>query len=250
MALVLVGAAASVGLTTAGPAAPGPTEGAAAVAEGASSLPPPPSPSARASGLAKRSTATKSPAVKRSGRTVTVPARGPGTYVRAQAHARPASSRGRLYRFDVRVEKGLAIDADRAARTVAATLNDRRSWRGTGRWRFQLVPAGQDADLHVYLVTPGTTDRLCAPLQTRGEVSCQRGTKVVLNAKRWLRGATGYGADVAGYRRYLVNHEFGHALGYGHLTCPRQGRPAPVMLQQTKGLQGCRPNPWPATTGD
>lgn len=239
MALALVGAAASVGLTMAGPAAPGPTDGAAAVVESTSSLPP-----------AKRSSATKSRAVKRSARTVTVPAHGPGTYVRAQAHVPPPSSRGRLYRFDVRVEKGLPIDADRVARTVAATLNDRRSWRGTGRWRFQLVRAGQDADLHVYLVTPGTADRLCAPLKTRGEVSCQRGTKVVLNAKRWQRGAPGYGADVAAYRRYLVNHEFGHALGYGHLTCPRHGRLAPVMLQQTKGLQGCRPNPWPATRGD
>ncbi len=161
-----------------------------------------------------------------------------------------ASARGRLLRFDVAVEKGLPIDADQAARTIAATLNDARSWRGTRSVRFQLVASAQAADLHVRLVTPKTTDRLCAPLKTRGEVSCQRGTKVVLNAKRWLRGSPSYGSDLINYRRYLVNHEFGHAIGYQHLKCPGKGKPAPVMLQQTKGLRGCRKNPWPATTGD
>ena len=103
-------------------------------------------------------------------------------------------------------------------------------------------------DLHVYVATPGTTDRLCAPLLTRGSVSCQNGVRVVLNAERWVSGAAAYGRDTVGYRRYLVNHEFGHALGRQHVGCPRKGRPAPVMLQQTKGLDGCRANPWPTRT--
>ena len=124
-------------------------------------------------------------------------------------------------------------------------LNDRRSWRGTGRWRFQLVSSASDATLHAYIVTPGTTDRLCTPLLTRGEVSCQNGNKVVLNAKRWMLGADSYGSDVHGYRRYLVNHEFGHSLGHQHVGCPGRGKRAPVMMQQTKGLGGCRKNPWP-----
>ena len=67
-------------------------------------------------------------------------------------------------------------------------LDDPRSWRGTRRWRFELAPVGQSATLHAYIVTPKTTDRLCAPYLTRGEVSCQNGNRVVLNAKRWLLG--------------------------------------------------------------
>ena len=162
----------------------------------------------------------------------------------------PASDRGRLIRFDVQVEKNLAIDSDAAARLIAKVLNDRRSWRGTGRWRFQLVSSASEATLHAYIVTPGTTDRLCAPLLTRGEVSCQNGNRVVLNAKRWMLGADSYGSDVAGYRRYLVNHEFGHSLGYQHVGCPSRGKRAPVMMQQTKGLGGCRKNPWPLSGSD
>ena len=174
--------------------------------------------------------------------------RGPGTYRRAKVSVGTTADEGRLYRYDVRVEKGLDLDPDEVARALQKTLDDPRSWRSTGRARFSLVAAGEGADLHAYLVTPGTTDRLCAPLLTRGEVSCRAGDKVVLNAKRWVFGSEAFGPDVASYRQYLTNHEFGHALGRSHVGCPRPGRPAPVMLQQTKGLQGCTANPWPSVT--
>ncbi|MFM9755298.1 DUF3152 domain-containing protein [Streptomyces turgidiscabies] len=40
----------------------------------------------------------------------------------------------------------------------------------------------------------------------------------------------------------------GHRLGYGHVTCDKDGDLAPVMQQQTKFLEydgiRCRPNPW------
>jgi hypothetical protein len=176
---------------------------------------------------------------------IVVPATGPGTYDTAGVQVKPASAQGRLIRFDVRVEKNLDISPDEAAKIIAGILNDERSWRGSRRWRFELVSAASNkAELHAHIVTPGTTDRLCAPLDTGGEVSCQTGNKVVLNAKRWLLGAKSYGSDVTNYRIYLVNHEFGHYLGYRHVTCPGPGRPAPVMMQQTKGLHGCRKSPW------
>jgi hypothetical protein len=176
---------------------------------------------------------------------ITVPATGPGRYRPAEVDIRSASSGGRLIRYDVKVEENLDIEPDEAARMIAGVLNDKRSWRGSGRVRFELVSGDSDrAELHAYIVTPGTTDRLCAPLATRGEVSCQNGNRVVLNAKRWQLGAKAYGRDVTNYRRYLVNHEFGHYIGHGHVECPGRGRLAPIMLQQTKGLDGCRKNPW------
>jgi hypothetical protein len=181
---------------------------------------------------------------------VEVPASGPGTYHAANKSSRPTTSAGSLIRYDVRVEKGLSIDPDKAAVLIQGILDDKRSWRGSGRWRFELTPAGGSATLHAYIVTPETTDRLCAPYLTRGEVSCQNGNRVVLNAKRWLLGVDSYGSDLTNYRRYLVNHEFGHALGKHHVDCPGSGRLAPVMMQQTKGLGACRKNPWPQASED
>jgi hypothetical protein len=170
---------------------------------------------------------------------------GPGTYQAARKSVPSTSFHGALIRYDVRVEDGLSIGPDKAALLIQGVLDDTRSWRGTRRWRFELVPVGQSATLHVYIVTPKTTDRLCAPYLTRGEVSCQNGNRVVLNAKRWVFGVDSYGSDLTNYRRYLVNHEFGHALGKHHLDCPGPGRLAPVMMQQTKGLGVCKKNPWP-----
>jgi hypothetical protein len=70
------------------------------------------------------------------------------------------------------------------------------------------------------------------------------GGRAVLNRWRWRVGAAAY-SRVERYRVYLVNHEVGHLLGHHHLGCPASGARAPVMMQQTKGVAPCRPNPWP-----
>jgi hypothetical protein len=67
----------------------------------------------------------------------------------------------------------------------------------------------------------------------------------VVNAMRWQRGADAYAGRLADYRDYVVNHEVGHALGRGHVGCPGRGQPAPVMMQQTKGVGACLPSAWP-----
>ena len=169
-----------------------------------------------------------------------IPLQGDGKFDTEASSGRRAGS-GNLLTYEVGVEGGVPVDASEFAAEVERTLSDPRGWTSRG-WAFQRARA---AGTRILLATPATTDRLCAPLQTRGEVSCRNGDLVVINAVRWTRGATSYSGDVARYRQYLINHEVGHRLGRGHETCAAPGAKAPVMAQQTKGLQGCTLNPWP-----
>ncbi|HVQ86736.1 MAG TPA: DUF3152 domain-containing protein [Actinomycetes bacterium] len=78
--------------------------------------------------------------------------------------------------------------------------------------------------------------------------SCRVGRYVVINQDRWRFGTPYFlatGATMAEYRAMVIDHETGHWFGLGHATCSKRGAPAPVMMQQSKGLHGCEPNPWP-----
>lgn len=147
---------------------------------------------------------------------------------------------GSTVSFTVEVEDGIAVDPKDFAKDVEKVLFDRRSWPE----RFERVDHGA-ADFRLILASPELTDELCLPLDTAGIYSCFQPGRVVLNAMRWKRGADAYGDDLKGYRIYMVNHEVGHALGHDHLECPGSGEKAPVMMQQTKGVAPCEPNPWP-----
>lgn len=173
---------------------------------------------------------------------VRIPDRASGRF-RAAPGRSPEAGRGTVLRYTVAVERGLPYAVDEVAPIVEATLSDPRGWTRGGRHAFQRVPARPD--IRVLLASPDTTDELCAPLQTRGQVSCRNGALVVLNARRWAYGIPDYEGDLRRYRQYVVNHEVGHALGAGHVPCPGRGRLAPLMQQQSHGLDGCRPNPWP-----
>ena len=78
--------------------------------------------------------------------------------------------------------------------------------------------------------------------------SCRVGRYVIINQDRWLHTTPVWkdsGLGRRNYRHLVVNHETGHWLGHRHAYCGGPGQLAPVMQQQSKGLQGCRANPWP-----
>ncbi|MFD0774109.1 DUF3152 domain-containing protein, partial [Streptomonospora algeriensis] len=154
----------------------------------------------------------------------------------------PAGTGPRM-RYIVEVEKGLPGKAADFATAVEQILADERGWRGEDEVSMQRVEQG-DADFRVALAAPETVDRMCAPLQTMGRVSCTKGDRAIINQNRWVSGVEHFDGDLRTYRIYVVNHEVGHALGRGHVSCPGRGEPAPVMQQQTFGLQGCEPNGW------
>lgn len=152
---------------------------------------------------------------------------------------------GHLVTYAVEVEGGLPVDPDCFARVVELTLGDRRGWLASGRYAFRRVSA--EPGVIVTLASPATVDAHCLPLRTNGIFSCWNGSRAMLNYDRWERGVEHF-PDLIEYRTYQINHEFGHGLGFGHVDCPRAGVPAPVMMQQTKGVGGCVPNGWPTVT--
>ncbi|MFJ6387987.1 DUF3152 domain-containing protein [Streptomyces sp. NPDC091972] len=174
-----------------------------------------------------------------------LPRSGPGTFVVAPGGSGPVG-KGTPLRYRVEVEKGITISPEDVAAQVERTLADPRGWTADGHSAFQRVSSGP-TDFRIRLATPATVDRICAEggLDTGGTVNCSVNRDVMVNLRRWVLATEFYREDVVGYRSLIVNHEVGHFLGHGHVTCPGAGRPAPVMMQQIKGLHGCVPNVWP-----
>ncbi|MEV7106779.1 DUF3152 domain-containing protein [Streptomyces atroolivaceus] len=172
-----------------------------------------------------------------------VPESGPGTFTVAREGV---SSEGGGSRYRVEVEDGIGVDPDSAAEDIAEILADPRGWSKGGTRTFRQVD-DRSAGLVIRIGTPKTTDRLCGRygLNTRGEVNCRGGENVMVNLARWQLGSPTFDGPATEYRALIINHEVGHWLGHGHETCPGPGKPAPAMMQQIKGLKGCRSNAWP-----
>ncbi len=165
-----------------------------------------------------------------------------------------APGAGQKFTYRVDVEQGLGLDAALFAEAVQKTLNDQRSWAHNGARTFERIYSGKP-DFVITLASPGTTADWCAKSgldTTEDNVSCDSAAteRVMINAYRWAQGSETYGdSKIHAYRQMLINHEIGHRLGYGHVTCDKDGDLAPVMQQQTKFLDHdgirCRANAWP-----
>jgi Protein of unknown function (DUF3152) len=180
-----------------------------------------------------------------------VPQSGPGTFAYATGTGKVLGAAGTLRKFQVAVEKDTGQDADAFAASVDRVLGDPRGWTATGKNKFQRVPSGTSHDFVIYLATPATSEKMCAAggLHTDKYTSCRLPGQVIINLARWLSGVPGYGAPLDVYQAYALNHELGHQLGLFHEACPGPGQTAPVMQQQTLGLDGCVANGWPYVGG-
>ncbi len=149
--------------------------------------------------------------------------------------------------YMVELEAGLAIDASCFADRVDEILGDPRSWGGLEGFAVQRIDDG-DPDFRVTLASPETTDERCQPLNTNGIYSCWDAERAMINVWRWETGTEDYSDNLWEYQIYVINHEVGHGLGHSHVECTGRGDLAPVMMQQTKGLDGCAQNGWPTAT--
>ncbi|WP_040767731.1 DUF3152 domain-containing protein [Tsukamurella sp. 1534] len=174
-----------------------------------------------------------------------------------------------VYTYQVAVEDGVDMGALGGDQTFATmidrTLGDPRSWIHDPAIGFRRVDGDTKPDFTISLSSPITTRSACG-YQIQLESSCYNGEfgRVVINLARWSRGANAFEGDLTGYRQYAINHEVGHAIGYPqHVPCPSNGGLAPIMMQQTFGVNNrdifnldksdgfdndltCRPNAWVA----
>lgn len=193
---------------------------------------------------AAASTTSSAPGDARPNGATTTTTAAPGVFAMASGDTGVVGV-GRTYRYTVEVETATGVDVDDFAEDVHAILGDRRGWVTADLVSFQRVGAGP-ADFTVRLATPRSTDLLCLPLDTHGDVSCGHNAMAVINLTRWEEGAAASKLDLADYRAYLITHEVGHLIGHHHEACPGPGQRATTMMQQTYTIGDCTPNPWPA----
>ena len=145
------------------------------------------------------------------------------------------------YRFETRGVMRTSVRTFR--RQVRETFADSRGWRRSGV-AFREVRRG--ADFVVVLAEARKVPSFSSACSAYW--SCRVGRYVIINQARWRFATPPWnraGMSRRDYRHLVVNHETGHWLGHGHRGCPGPGRLAPVMMTQSKGLDGCRFNPWP-----
>jgi len=173
--------------------------------------------------------------------TTPLPQSGPGTFVTAPGGSGRVG-KGTPLRYRVEVERGITISPEDVAAQVERTLADPRGWTADGHSAFQRVSSGP-TDFRVRLATPATVDKICAEggLDTGGKVNCSVNHNVMVNLRRWVLATEFYPKDVVGYRSLIINHEVGHFLGHGHVTCPGEGQPAPGDDAADQGPARLRP---------
>ena len=152
----------------------------------------------------------------------------------------PALDSFRLHTYIVRSRGTIVASMSTFAATVAATYADGRGWV-RGHHRFTRVSSG--GDFTVLLAEARyvpTYSSICSI-----QYSCRVGRYVIINQDRWRHGSRYFPGTLTQYRQMVINHETGHWLGNRHAYCGGAGQLAPVMQQQSKGMQGCKPNAWP-----
>lgn len=149
----------------------------------------------------------------------------------------------RTVTYVVRTRGSVNADLATFKKLAQKTLDDPRGWRGAGV-AFKRVKSGGSFTLWLsqasFLPSFGYP---CSPMW-----SCRSGDNVIINQDRWQNASpmwNAIGRSLRDYRHMVVNHEVGHWLGHGHRYCGGPGKLAPLMMQQSKGLNGCKANPWP-----
>jgi hypothetical protein len=154
-----------------------------------------------------------------------------------------------IYAVDVAVHPAAARDDDGFVAAAWKIIKHPRGWESLGyTFLLQAPPRAALPRIRMTLTPQSVMDARFPDFQHQRLSVCNMTTRdIFINEGRWHRW---YDDDkstmsLRDYRFYVINHELGHALGFGHARCPGAGMPAPIMLQQTLGLGGCTPTRFP-----
>lgn len=115
-----------------------------------------------------------------------------------------------------------------------------------GWGNLEVVESPQDAN-SVVMLTPRHVMNSLFPDFAKDQLSVcnMRSGNIWIHEDRWFRHIPDKSQlPLPAYRTYVLQHEIGHAFGKQHDKCTPPG-PVPVMVQQTLGIGGCDPNPFP-----
>ena len=149
----------------------------------------------------------------------------------------------RVVRYHVETRGRITTSVKEFRALAQQTYEDARGWRGAG---IEFRPVARGGAFTLVLAQASLVPSFSSGCSSMW--SCRVGRFVIINQDRWKNASPAWNAAhlaLRDYRHMVVNHETGHWLGLGHAGCPGKGRLAPVMMQQSKGLNGCTFNPFP-----
>tara|TARA_Y100000389_G_C17365178_1_gene465907 strand:- start:357 stop:863 length:507 start_codon:yes stop_codon:yes gene_type:complete len=129
-------------------------------------------------------------------------------------------------------------------------LQDERGWVSKG-YKFKQVH--NNPKIEVYFKTNEEIKEIFKGIARLHDLSVtDRGSnpiKIYFNINNWENPPKAYETEsnnrLKQYREYLVQHEFGHAIGYNHHHYKKKYSNCPVMLQQSKYTEPyCKANSW------
>ena len=145
----------------------------------------------------------------------------------------------RVITYSVATRGSFPTDVGAFAAEADAVLDAPEGWGLGGAVRYDRVASGGEFTL--WLAEASTVPSFSSGCSST--YSCRVGRDVIINEARWRTATsawTGGGGSLGEYRRYVVTHEVGHWIGFGHAGCGGAGQASPVMAQQSITLGGCR----------
>ena len=133
---------------------------------------------------------------------------------------------------------------------IKKILADKRGWAGKGYF-FEEINNLYKAKIQIYFKTNKQINKLFNNHVNLKNLSVtDRSTNpisIYFNTNNWYKIPKPFKSSLKKYREYLVQHEFGHAIGYNHVERPPKNSKqlCNPMLQQTLHTKPyCIPNPW------